>query len=120
MMGAVNPVHRASRGLTDGARAILGRGRYSVIGTRNPDGSVHLVPVMYGVDGDHLPDGAQDGSVGDRILIETGQATRKAQPRRSPSRDRRGAGPGRPGRGLGVGVRSGGDRHGHSQRAVGP
>ena len=66
MMTAVNPVHRTSHGLTDGARAILERGRYAVLGTRNGDGSVHLVPVMYGVDGD-------------RILIETGLATRKAR-----------------------------------------
>lgn len=66
MMTAVNPVHRTSHGLTDEARAVLERGRYAVLGTRNPDGSVRLVPVMYGVDGD-------------RILIETGLATRKAR-----------------------------------------
>lgn len=62
----MHPVHRTSHGLTDEARAILERGRYAVLGTRNADGSVHLVPVMYGVDGA-------------RILIETGLATRKAR-----------------------------------------
>ena len=49
-MTAVHPVHRTSHGLTDEARATLERGRYAVLGTRTADGSVHLVPVMYGVD----------------------------------------------------------------------
>jgi hypothetical protein len=66
MTAAVHPAARTTTGLTDGARSILGRRLYAVLGTQNDDATPHLVPAMFLYDND-------------QILIETGAATRKAR-----------------------------------------
>lgn len=63
---AIHPAARASRGLTDAARTILERRVYAVLATQNDDGTPHLAPVMFLFDGE-------------RIVVETGAATRKAR-----------------------------------------
>ncbi|MGH9156279.1 MAG: pyridoxamine 5'-phosphate oxidase family protein [Acidimicrobiales bacterium] len=62
----IPPAFRARRGLSEQARQILDRRLYAVLGTENDDTSVHLVPVMFLLDGR-------------RILIETAATTRKAR-----------------------------------------
>lgn len=66
MTAAIHPAARTTTGLTDGARSILGRRLYAVLGTQNDDATSHLVPVMFLYDNE-------------QILIETGAATRKAR-----------------------------------------
>ena len=66
MTAAIHPAARATTGLTDDARSILGRRLYGVLGTQNDDATPHLVPVMFLYDNE-------------QILIETGAATRKAR-----------------------------------------
>lgn len=65
-MTTPHAIYRARSGLDSIAEAILERGRYAVLGTENDDGSSHLAPVMYRVDGDVF-------------LMETSQHTRKAR-----------------------------------------
>ncbi|MGH2736634.1 MAG: pyridoxamine 5'-phosphate oxidase family protein [Actinomycetota bacterium] len=65
-MTRIHPTYRTRRGLDESATALLAVGRYTVLGTENPDGSVHMTPVMYLYD---------DG----RLYIETSAATRKAR-----------------------------------------
>ncbi len=59
-------VYRPSHGLTHAALEILDHARYAILGTVNPDGSVHMVPVMFRLDED-------------RVLVQTGEATRKVR-----------------------------------------
>ena len=63
---AIHRAARASRGLNEAARAILARRLYAVLATQNDDGTPHLAPVMFVFDDE-------------RIVIETGAATRKAR-----------------------------------------
>lgn len=63
---SVHPAARAQRGLTDAGRSVLERRLYAVLATQNDDATPHLAPVMFLFDGE-------------RILIETGAATRKAR-----------------------------------------
>ncbi len=63
---AIHPAARATRGLTDAARSILHRRLYAVVATQNDDGIPHLAPAMFLFDGE-------------RLVIETGAATRKAR-----------------------------------------
>ncbi len=66
MTAAIHAAARTTAGLTDGARAILGRRLYAVLGTQNDDATPHLAPVMFLFDGE-------------QILVETGGTTRKAR-----------------------------------------
>lgn len=59
-------LYGARHGLTAAAREVFDHARYAILGTENPDGSVHIVPVMYRLDGE-------------RIAIQTGAGTRKAR-----------------------------------------
>jgi len=63
---AIHPAARASRGLTEAARSILKRRQYAALATQNDDGTPHIAPVMFLLDSE-------------RIVIETGAATRKAR-----------------------------------------
>ena len=63
---AIHPAARASQGLTEAARLILERRLYAVLATQNDDGTPHLAPVMFLFDNE-------------RIVVETGAATRKAR-----------------------------------------
>jgi len=63
---AIHPAARASRGLTEATRSILERRLYAVLATQNDDGTPHLAPVMFLFDEE-------------RVIIETGAATRKAR-----------------------------------------
>ncbi len=63
---AIHPAARASTGLSEGARSILERRVYAVLATQNDDGAPHLAPVMFLFENE-------------RIVIETGTATRKAR-----------------------------------------
>ena len=63
---AIHPAARASRGLTDASRLLLERRLYAVLATQNGDGTPHLAPVMFLFDHE-------------RIVVETGAATRKAR-----------------------------------------
>lgn len=65
-MTSVHPTYRTRHGLTDSAVELLDVGHYVVLGTENPDGTVHLVPAMY-----LFAEG--------RVYIETSGATRKAR-----------------------------------------
>jgi PPOX class probable F420-dependent enzyme len=65
-MSAVHAAYRPRHGLTAAAVEVFDRARYAILGTENPDGSVHIVPVMFRLD---------DG----RILIQTSATTRKAR-----------------------------------------
>jgi PPOX class probable F420-dependent enzyme len=63
---AVNAIYRPRQGLSEAAADVLEQARYAILGTENPNGSVHIVPVMF-----RLGDG--------RISIQTNGATRKAR-----------------------------------------
>jgi C4-dicarboxylate transporter, DctM subunit len=63
MTTALHPVYRPRLGLTEPALEVLDLARHAILGTENPDGSAHLVPVMFLVD---------DG----RIWIQTSAGTR--------------------------------------------
>ena len=53
---------RAREGDEDWTDDLLTRRTYAVLGTENPDGSVHMVPLMFAFDGE-------------RFLFETNAAT---------------------------------------------
>ena len=57
---------RAREGDEDWTDDLLTRRTYAVLGTENPDGSVHMVPLMFAFDGE-------------RFLFETNAATRKVR-----------------------------------------
>lgn len=59
-------VYSATTGMPDWAREVLDRRAYAVLGTNNPDGSVHTVPLMYVFDGE-------------RFLMESRSTTRKVR-----------------------------------------
>ena len=63
---SIHAVARSNRGLTDAARSVLERRLYAVLATQNDDGTPHVAPVWFHFDGE-------------RIIIETGAATRKAR-----------------------------------------
>lgn len=63
---SVHAVYRTRSGLTPEALEVLAAGRYAVLGTVSPDESAHVVPLMYCWDGQ-------------RLLMETSAATRKAR-----------------------------------------
>jgi general stress protein 26 len=65
-MTTIHPTYRTRHGLTGAAVEVLELGQYTILGTENPDGSAHVVPVMYLFD---------EG----RVYIETSAATRKAR-----------------------------------------
>lgn len=65
-MTSIHPMYRARSGLDDAALELLELGTYTILGTENPDGSVHVVPVMYLF---------EEGEV----HIETSAATRKVR-----------------------------------------
>ncbi|MGH9244491.1 MAG: pyridoxamine 5'-phosphate oxidase family protein [Acidimicrobiales bacterium] len=65
-MTTIHPIYRTHHGLTDSALEVLTLGQHAILGTENPDGSVHVTPTMYLFD---------EG----RIYIETAVATRKAR-----------------------------------------
>lgn len=65
-MTTIHPIYRAGHGLDDAAVELLGCGRLTIFGTEDPDGSVHLTPVMYLFDAG-------------RVHIETSSASRKAR-----------------------------------------
>jgi PPOX class probable F420-dependent enzyme len=62
----IHPIYRTRRGLDDAAVEILDRERRAILGTENPDGSVHVTPVMFLFESG-------------RFHIETSAATRKAR-----------------------------------------
>jgi PPOX class probable F420-dependent enzyme len=64
--GSGPAIYRATHELTDSMREFLSRQRYAALGTRNADGSVHVVPVIYRFDGQ-------------RFLVAAPSTTRKAR-----------------------------------------
>ena len=54
--------------LTPAQRKFLGEKRFAVVGSRNPDGSPHLVVTWYLVDGDDILVNSAEGRVKDRNL----------------------------------------------------
>jgi hypothetical protein len=64
--GSGPAIYRATHVLTDSMREFLSRQRYAALGTRNADGSVHVVPVIYRFDGQ-------------RFLVAAPSTTRKAR-----------------------------------------
>ena len=63
---SIHAVARSNRGLTNVARSVLERRLYAVLATQNDDGTPHVARVWFHFDGE-------------RIIIETGAATRKAR-----------------------------------------
>lgn len=66
VQSTAHAVYRARHGLSEAALEILDHARYAILGTVNPDGSVHLVPVMFRLDAG-------------RIFVQTSAATRKVR-----------------------------------------
>jgi nitroimidazol reductase NimA-like FMN-containing flavoprotein (pyridoxamine 5'-phosphate oxidase superfamily) len=65
-MTPIHAMYRPRHGLGEAAREVLARGQHAILGTTNPDASVHLAPVLFL---------HHDG----RIYIETSSGTRKVR-----------------------------------------
>lgn len=63
---ATHPIYRASQGLTPWARRVLNHRVEGVLGTVNPDGRPHVVPLWFSFDGE-------------RFLMPSGSTTRKVR-----------------------------------------
>lgn len=74
-MGEISQVYAAGHGLPSWAAEVLERRTYAVLGTLQPDGAVHTVPLMYVFDGE-------------RFLMESRSTTRKVRNVQSDSRCR--------------------------------
>jgi nitroimidazol reductase NimA-like FMN-containing flavoprotein (pyridoxamine 5'-phosphate oxidase superfamily) len=62
----MHQAYRASNRLTDWARQVLGQRVYAILGTVNPDGSPHTVPLGYLFDGE-------------RFILPSASSTRKVR-----------------------------------------
>jgi PPOX class probable F420-dependent enzyme len=65
-MMSTQQVYRARHGMPEHAEEFLARRVYAVLGTQNPDGSPHTVPLMFAFDGE-------------RFLFESRSTTRKVR-----------------------------------------